>query len=437
MASIGSDHIPITVSIGTHSPKCNIFRFEEFWLEFDGLKEVVDSSWINKGFYKNSAQDITARFKSLRHGIKMWSRNLSKLSSIIQNCSYVLAMFDGLEEQRALSIMEHNFWKALRKHLAKLLEAKRIYWRKRANIRWAKLGDENTKFFHAIGTRNYRQNHIAVLHSSDNVEVTKHNHKAAILWNAFKDRLGQSVHTEMMFDLNNLITPTDLSVLEAPFSHEEIDNIINQMPNEKAPGPDGFNGIFMNFFWYLLKDQFYVLCNAFYDGNVDLHSLNIAFITLIPKIDNPMKATDFRPISLVSMAMKIITKLLANRMQEVIIPILHKNQYGFIKSKTIQDCLAWAFEYLHICHQSKKEIIIVKLDFEKAFDMVEYKAILTMLKHFGFGEKWLEWINCILHSASTSIILNGVPGKQIICKRGVRQGDPLSPILYVATAELL
>jgi hypothetical protein len=92
---------------------------------------------------------------------------------------------------------------------------------------------------------------------------------------------------------------------------------------------------------------------------------------------------------------------------------------------------------LNICHKSKKEIVILKLDFEKAFDMVEFSAILDVRKYMGFGDKWIKWIDIILNSATTSVILNGVPGKIIHCKRGVRQGDPLSPLLFVATAELL
>src|SRR4051794_14919931 len=74
----------------------------------------------------------------------------------------------------------------------------------------------------------------------------------------------------------------------------------------------------------------------------------------------------------------------------------------------------------------KKEIVILKVDIEKAFDKVEYSAIIYTLRHFGFGEKFIQWIMNILNSSTTSIILNGVPGKVIKCKRGVRHGDPLS-----------
>ena len=126
-----------------------------------------------------------------------------------------------------------------------------------------------------------------------------------------------------------------------------------------------------------------------------------------------------------------------NRLQSKIISLIHKNQYGFIRTRTIQDCLAWAYEYIYQCQHSKREIVILKLDFTKAFDTVEHNVILQMLKHLGFDDKWCDWTQRILASGTSSILLNGVPGKHFHCKRGVRQGDPLSPLLFVLATDLL
>lgn len=80
---------------------------------------------------------------------------------------------------------------------------------------------------------------------------------------------------------------------------------------------------------------------------------------------------------------------------------------------------------------------MLKLDFEKAFDKVEHHVILDMFKHKGFSDRWISWIKAILYSGSSAVLLNGVPGKPFKCKRRVRQGDSLSPLLFVLAADLL
>jgi retron-type reverse transcriptase len=97
-----------------------------------------------------------------------------------------------------------------------------------------------------------------------------------------------------------------------------------------------------------------------------------------------------------------------DRLQKVILKIIHNNQYDFIKHRSIQNYLAWAFEYLYLCKKSKREMVILKLDSEKTFDRIEHQAIMEVLQHKGFGSKWLQWMKMIMRSGASSILLNGV-----------------------------
>jgi hypothetical protein len=124
--------------------------------------------------------------------------------------------------------------------------------------------------------------------------------KANILWEAFKERLGQSEPPSMQFDLHYslLQASSNLNCLEQPFTTEEIDLVVQHLPSDKSPGLDGFNTDFIKKCWPIIKQDFYDLCFDFQCGSICLRSINSFFVTLIPKVDEPVTVADFRPISL-------------------------------------------------------------------------------------------------------------------------------------------
>jgi hypothetical protein len=151
---------------------------------------------------------------------------------------------------------------------------------------------------------------------------------------------------------------------------------------------------------------------------------------LLPKVDGTTKVSDYRP-SLLNTSIKYTYKDTGQQ-----IAASHHGPNS-PKSRTIKDCLTWDFEYLHLYHKSRKELIILKLDFEKVFDIIEHQKMLQIIERKGFNPTCLHWMKSILNSSTSGVLLNGVPGKVFHHKRGVRHGDPLSPLLVVLATYFL
>jgi hypothetical protein len=141
---------------------------------------------------------------------------------------------------------------------------------------------------------------------------------AEIIWEAFKERLGSSKFIEIHFDLDAILQPVEnLDDLHDPFLVEEIDNVVLNQPSGKSPSTDGFNIDFMKKCWRTIAADFYELSSGFHDENICIQSLNDSYIVIIPKTENPISISDNKPISLLNSSIKLITKVLANKIQRL------------------------------------------------------------------------------------------------------------------------
>ncbi|XP_028098838.1 uncharacterized protein LOC114298468 [Camellia sinensis] len=161
-----------------------------------------------------------------------------------------------------------------------------------------------------------------------------------------------------------------------------------------------------------------------------LKGINSSFITLIPKKDNPIGLSDYRPISLVESIYKIIAKLLANRLKVVLPHIISETQLAFINGRSILDGVLIANEVVDGWKLTEKKRVVLKLDFENPYDFINWGYLFFMLSKFGFGSKWSSWIKECVSIARISVPVNGSPTEEFSPQRGLRQGDPFSLFLF-------
>ncbi len=247
-----------------------------------------------------------------------------------------------------------------------------------------------------------------------------------------------NVSTFILLYDNENINPCLLHSLHDPFSLQEVRHAVFSCAPDKAPGPDGVPLFFYQRFWGLLKDDIMELFHKLHCGHLALKELNRGWLCLCPKKKTEaIKAGDCRPICLINGMIKIVSKVLANRLQLFLDGLVNPFQTAFIKSRSILDKFYMVHILSHHLYSSNQQMALFKIDFERAFDHINWLFLVEVLLARGFSNKWIGWIRDLLQTSSNAVLLNGIPGEFFLCKRGIRQGDPLPSLLFILCVDVL
>jgi hypothetical protein len=240
-----------------------------------------------------------------------------------------------------------------------------------------------------------------------------------------------------LWDEGSRVSNVENVAFALTFSHHELDEVLAQTKLDTAPGPEGFPVAFFKAFWPMLKPLILRILNEFALGRLDISRLNFGVLSLLPKVPGPDSIKLFRPIALINVIFKFISKAFAIRLSPIAHQVISPTQTAFIKGRLIHDGALSLHEILDEINFSGQRAVILKLDFEKAYDRVSWAFLRTVLSRKGFEGGNVHRLMQLVTGAQTAIAINGEIGPFFHNKRGVRQGDPISPLLFNFMADAL
>lgn len=317
-----------------------------------------------------------------------------------------------------------------------------MLWMQKSRDTWIKLGDRNTAYFHSKTIARRRRNRILTIQDHEGVWQSDAETLKGMTQSFFRDLYSAPEEPLPPYHIRGHFPtlPNDAySSLARDITLEEVRKGIFDMSPLKAPGEDGLPALFFQNQWETTSPTIFKLVQDAFRNKVLPPAINRTMITLIPKLEHPKSLRDFRPISLCTVAYKVITKIVANHIKCLLPNLILPYQTSFITGRNITDNIIIAQEAIHSMRQKRGRVgwLAIKVDLEKAFDRLRWEFIADTLRDVGFPCDLIDLTMACISSSSMKVLWNGQPSESFQPSRGVRQGDPLSPYIFVLCMERL